>query len=248
MSFGFDEVGEQENPEVLSALKTCKKLFPDVVTVTTATGIKKMPECYKYLDYMCPVNCRFFNNIEKSLNDKYGTKSWIYVGGGASYPYPSFERLDQPRINSRAFFWVCARYDIKGWLYWAINMWRFNAKVTKKWPEIWDEWDPSYSFTTNGMGALMYPGPNNTAMPSARLEAMRDGIEDYNYFKIAEEMLKARKFDNAEQQKEIADFVEKSKHILSPGFTGFLEKTDEFNKLRDKLASYIEKMNRLPLK
>ena len=247
-SYGYDEAVESLNPQMLSALKTCKTLFPDVITGTTSIGISALPECYKYMDIICPNNSRFYMSEEKELSEKYGTQMWTYVGGGAYYPFPNFERVDQPLINSRAFFWPCVTFNLKGWLYWDINFWSCNPNIIHKWPEIWEIWSPTYSNSTNGMSALIYPGPDGTPIPSMRLEAMRDGIEDYNYFMIAEEMLANRKFDNPVIRKEIAGFVRDAKTKLSPGFSGFLEDPSEMSKIRSRVAGYIEKMNPLPLK
>jgi hypothetical protein len=249
ISFGFDEVKGPYNHNILSALKCMKKAFPDVKTVTTAIELHKTPECYKYLDYVCPNSSRLFYQKEMEYCSKYGTQIWIYAGGGPYYPYPNFERVDQPLINSRAFFWPMIRYKLKGWLYWEINYWTQNYKLSSKdlrWPNIWKYWNTSQSQRTNGMSALLYPGPDGSPVPSIRMEVMRDGIEDYKYFILAEKLLSIKKFDNSAQFEEISSFIEDAKHILSPGFTGFNENPELLNEIRNKLASHIESMNALP--
>ena len=245
LSYGYDESSVWENPELFESLRLCKKMFPDVKTVTTSNGIIEMPECYEFLDYKCTNNTYYYLQREREICEKTGTQLWTYLGGGGYYPFASFERVDQPRINSRAFFWLHCRFNFNGWLYFAINMWRHNQGVPRQWPEIWDHWDTSWSNITNGMSALVYPGPNGTPLPSARLEAMRDGIEDYNYFAIAEEMLKTRKFNNIGEKNEIETFVEEAKKQLSFGFTGFLQDYSKMTQIRSKLGHYIEVMAKL---
>ena len=83
----------------------------------------------------------------------------------------------------------------------SVNMWRSNREVEtlpgwlhpsddaadrdalragKRWPEVpWNSWS---CLTFNGDGQLFYPGPGGAPVPSIRLAAIRDGIEDYEYF------------------------------------------------------------------
>lgn len=249
LSYGYDEVVDALLPQLLSSLQTSKKCFPDVLTMTTCTMPRALPEIYKYLDIICPTNCYLDVRFEKEMCCSSKTKIWTYLGAGAYYPYPNFERVDQPLINSRAFFWPLITLNLQGWLYWDINMWRHNNKVTHKWPEIWDEWytnRPGDRF--NGMAALIYPGPDATPIPSMRLEVMRDGIQDYNYFKIAEDLLNTRIFKDTRQQNEIKEFLNNAKLQLSPSKSGFLEDQAEFRNIRSRLASYIEIMNSYPVK
>jgi hypothetical protein len=247
LSYGYDEAPEHINLQVLSALKTCKKIFPDVLTMTSALRINLLPKSFKYLDIICPANSHLHLKEQQKFCKPTGTQIWTYVGAGGYYPFPCFERIDQPLINSRAFFWPCITYNLKGWLYFNINRWVPNMDVTRKWPEIWDEWDCSYAGDMNGMHSIFYPGENGVPYPSIRAEVMRDGIEDYNYFKIAEELLKTRKFKSNKQKNDILEFIEKAKRTLSPGMTGFLENIKEMESIRNELVRHIEEMNELPV-
>jgi hypothetical protein len=83
-------------------------------------------------------------------------------------------------------------YKVKGVLYWCINReWLTNLKIHKQWPDA--EWKPHIFHISrgtrkakNGMGNLLYPGPDGTLLPSPRLENLRDGLEDYEYLKVLE--------------------------------------------------------------
>jgi hypothetical protein len=240
LTYGYDERGADANPELFESLRLSKKVFPDVKTLTCAREVTEMPEIFQYLDYYSPNNAYINIPQVKDISQRTGTQIWMYVGGGGRYPFPNFERVDLPRICSRAFFWGHIRYNLKGWMYFAINFWRKNTWVPRQWPEIWEHWEPGW-----GMGALIYPGPNGTPVPSARLEAMRDGIEDYNYFAIAEELLKTRQFTDIKQKQGIKEFIEAAKKTLSPGVTGFLQDHSKMSQIRSKLGRYIEMMSKL---
>jgi hypothetical protein len=84
-------------------------------------------------------------------------------------------------------------YKVKGILYWCINReWKTNNIQEKKWPKT--AWKPyifhiskGYRKRKNGMGNLLYPGLNGKIYPSLRLENFRDGVEDYEYYKLLEQ-------------------------------------------------------------
>ena len=190
--YGFDERGERYNKPMLSAMKTARQVFGNVKFVTTATNPEADPELFKYLD----VHCRSIGKSDIQLNMQtaktYGTDYWYYIGGGPYYPFGNFERVDQPRINSRAFFWAMIAYDhLKGWLYWAINYWSGNEHLFKADEIDWSLWSTNHG-SFNGMRSFFYPGKNGEIYPSLRASAMRDGLEDVELFRIAQKLVKTR--------------------------------------------------------
>lgn len=243
--YGYDEVRAHLNGQLLSALKTAKKLLPGVMTISTASEIQRTPEIFQYLDISCLTPGDLYDReIMKNGNHRY----WMYVGGGHYYPFPNFERVDQPRIHSRAFFWPMIRFDLPGWLYWDIHMWRFNTKLPRQWPEIWEHWNTTWSENDSGMGALFYPGPDGEIYPSARAQVMRDGIEDFNYFKLADDLLNNRRFASAEELDRNKNTIEQMRRELSPGTSGFLQSSERLRELRRQLGELLEQMYQLPVK
>ena len=93
-------------------------------------------------------------------------------------------QIDFPLLEHRIPFWLNYRYDVKGILYWRTVVW----SVTK------DMWTDPVTYIAsenpyNGDGALLYPGIDagiNGAITSIRLKQIREGFEDYEYFKLAE--------------------------------------------------------------
>ena len=53
-------------------------------------------------------------------------------------------------------------------------------RAGKRWPEV--PWNTFTCASFNGDGSLIYPGPDGSPISSIRLECIRDGIEDYEYF------------------------------------------------------------------
>ncbi|MFW5831162.1 MAG: DUF5703 domain-containing protein [Prolixibacteraceae bacterium] len=111
-----------------------------------------------------------------------GKEVWFYTCLG---PQGNFANrfIEQPLIKTRILHWINYRYGITGYLHWGLNHWRpFHI-------------DP-YTITTdmNYAGNTLPGGDMNIVYPregrllsSIRLEAMRDGICDYELLKMLEE-------------------------------------------------------------
>lgn len=121
-----------------------------------------------------------------------GKEVWYYTCLG---PQENFANrfIEQPLIKTRILHWINYRYGITGYLHWGLNHWRSHHN------------DP-YSMTTDmnyagntlpgGDMNVVYP-KENKLLPCIRLEAMRDGIVDY-------ELLKMLEAKNPEKAKEIS--------------------------------------------
>lgn len=108
-----------------------------------------------------------------------GDEVWSYTAlVQGNRPAPHWQ-LDFPLLNYRVPLWINWRYGLTGLLYWTTNYWEETA----------DPWvDPlSYRHKYNGEGILFYPGTTvgyDGPVPSIRLKAIRDGMEDYEYLKL----------------------------------------------------------------
>jgi len=243
--YGFDETGAHLNKQLKSALENARQLLPGVHLITTAANPQALPELYASLDVHCPANAYALPRHDRMIKEKYGVDFWTYVGGGGYYPFGNFERIDQPLINSRAFFWEPIAFShISGFLYWDIHMWRRNQQFAENLPPIWSEWDSTHG-ENNGMGALFYPGPDCTSWPSMRAEVMRDGIEDYNFIRIAEELLASRQFADADKKAKAMEELQQIKDGFATGMSVFCQDAERCYKLRDRLMDLIESLQSL---
>ncbi len=89
----------------------------------------------------------------------------------------------------RAYFWKMWKYGVPGWLHWGMTYWGNNVKGKdgKKWPDV--AWDTKSS--RSGDGYLIYPARGGKGYwPSLRLELIRDGVEDYEYFWLLKHLTK----------------------------------------------------------
>ena len=103
--------------------------------------------------------------------------------------------MDLPLVNERAISWSCWKYRTLTWCSWGIgSSWRSAWYNSETWKDY---------FRDHGTGPLSYRRYNGNALavyspgivprvnvpcPSLRLKAMRDGVEEYEYFRLLSEL------------------------------------------------------------
>lgn len=113
-----------------------------------------------------------------------GGEQWFYTCMQPQYPYPS-HHIDDYLIGSRVMRWTQKAYDIDGYLYWAVNLYSIATDAGNSATDVYGEPSRFYygSQSFNGDGFMFYPGKgynSKTPFGSLRLDALRDGQEDYN--------------------------------------------------------------------
>jgi Domain of unknown function (DUF4091) len=110
-----------------------------------------------------------------------GDEVWTYQTGAWNIAHPTW-LLDYPILHYRIALWMLWVNRIDGLLY----------SQTTYWSQVADPWTDTRTYRDgtrvyNGEGSLFYPGNAvgyNGPIVSARLKALRDGMEDYEYLKI----------------------------------------------------------------
>lgn len=178
---------------------------------------------------------------------------WMYVACDVHHPYPNIF-IDYPLIDCRILPWLYWKYDIEGFLYWSANWWgeenMAGARPESKWPNRpWvagnfvNEWDGRRN-EFNGDGHLIYPGPDGTALSSIRLEALRDGMEDYEYLWLLAGGLRALEAEGREPELVLeAEQWLDGQHVVG-SFTNWSRDPDELLAAREQLADLIVRVLR----
>ncbi|MBD3354204.1 MAG: DUF4091 domain-containing protein [Candidatus Lokiarchaeota archaeon] len=91
---------------------------------------------------------------------------WVYHTHNR-FPCPDTD-IYMPGIMQRNSFWLHWIYNIPGWLYWSFN-WGTDSHA-------------GYGYAGFGESTLIGYGENDKPLSSIRLERVRDGIEDFEYF------------------------------------------------------------------
>lgn len=122
----------------------------------------------------------------------YGENVWWYGCIDPASPFPSYH-TDANLINSRLLSWMQFDYGVEGNLYWDVCYYQkylSNGNLVSR--DVWT--DPNTYRDCNGDGQLLYPGSTyglKAPISTLRLESIREGNEDYEYFWMIDEKVKA---------------------------------------------------------
>ena len=142
------------------------------------------------VDVWCPLFTFFDAESAVRARERGGTL-WTYTALCQKAPpyHPNFSavsgqpgmfwQIDFPLLNYRLPLWLNWRNKVEGLLYWSAVHWSDPER------DVWT--DPGFRNRYNGEGYLLYPGTEAGIpgpVPSLRLKALRDGLEDYAYFTL----------------------------------------------------------------
>ena len=213
--------------------------------VITGRYINEMPDIRTYCPLVSDMTTeeqrQLYEDIRNSDPDGYKT-TWWYDAWQPQYPYPNY-RIDESSVGSRVMSWMQKDYGITGLLYWGTSVYS-EATTPNADPGPRDPYENPYSFggaKVTQDGCLTYPGrPYGIygPVPSIRLESIRDGIEDYEYLWLLEQLV------NEAAEKYSGDFSFDSimSTIYDSLYTGVIPSTDGTKVLnaRREVAEMIE--------
>ncbi len=161
---------------------------------TLFTNVNFMEEWVdNYSASFCPYLSVFGNgHISEhyaSAAKKRNAEVWAYTCVGPTYPYPTFH-IDDYNLGTRISGWMEKCYGIDGYLYWAST----NGHNSDEWYKYVNQYEDATRYSgADGDGYLVYPGKYygvNGPIPSLRLVAYRDSMDDYDMLCVYEELLK----------------------------------------------------------
>lgn len=190
------------------------------------------------VDIFCPLWERFDAAYEREVYDnmaKEGKKMWWYGCVNPGNPYPSYH-TDDNILSARVENWMAIQAGVSGNLYWDMT---FPVDITVN-RDVLGRSDfyngaANRYFNANGDGYLCYPGlPYGISgmVASIRLDAARDGVEDYEMLKLLQKLYADNGYD--------------SKYILEPIFETLFSNTRTFaeeatfNDARNNTAKLIQ--------
>jgi len=197
----WDEPRDQFAPQVLKELQTVRRADPRIRTRLDGPVTGSLVDaCQEEVDIwgLHMLNIARGGPEAQANIERWRQQNrvlWMYVACDVHHPYPNIF-IDYPLIDCRVLPWLCWKHDIQGFLYWSANAWGeenlAGGGPEDKWPhrpwvagnfvENWEGGRNEY----NGDGHLIYPGPDGLPLSSIRLEALRDGMEDYEYIWLLE--------------------------------------------------------------
>lgn len=218
-------------PTLLESITRWKTAAPDIPVMVTTHGLDPfLPETLDHWAIHLPVIDTINSGlIVKRILD--GGEVWAYVNHAPPRPYGNFF-VDFAGIEHRILFWQCAVLGIRGMHYWNVN---YVESGQDPWKSLLD------ATPVNGDGFLVYPGAEGP-INSIRWEIIRDGIEDYDYLMLFQELRK-----RLEQEGGHAALLQRAAQVykfddLVPNLVGFTRDPQALVRKRARIAELIEEM------
>jgi hypothetical protein len=257
--YWFDEPGVNDYPFVKETNALIKKYAPGITTFLTEHVSGQ--DISDVTDISCTIWHKLDHDKIRKMNQK-GLQSWSYLCCWPKSPWIS-EFIDHDAINMRIWLWASYQYHLKGILIWGTTYW--NSEAASPSGYLQNPWEEAMSFVSgygwplgkqtiwgNGDGRLFYPlnrDPNNDSktyvgkpVPSLRLETLRDGIEDYEYFVILENAVKNASADKNKLSREATDLLIIPQRIYT-NETTYSKNPQDILEYRKKIAEYIISLN-----
>jgi hypothetical protein len=170
-----DEPHGDERPFYNRYAKLIRSELPGIPTVDAVSLDQDLSFFADVADIWVPVLGSFDGQMDKvRAHTSKGGAAWFYT---CIFPQGRYLNrfTDLPLLKTRLLHWFNFRYDFAGFLHWGGNYWS---------REPFDNVQPVINDGTTllpaGDNAIVYPWPEKyTVLSSIRLEAMREGIEDY---------------------------------------------------------------------
>jgi len=215
-------------PRLVDRLNAWSGLAPDIPLMVTTNGLEPfIPEALDIWGVHLPVYDTAAGGAVLTRASEGGTV-WWYVDHAPPRPYGNLF-LDFAGTEHRVLFWQAWALGVKGMHHWAVNA---N-------PDGQEPWQSQLDVTpANGNGMLIYPGPDGP-VPSIRLAAVRDGLEDYEYLVLLGDLLA-----EADQRGMRGDAVDQGRvarnlQALIPNLVGFSREPAVLAEHRNRIADAI---------
>lgn len=151
---------------------------------------------------------------------------WTYTPGYFNYNCVS-------SVSRRVGPWICWKYDLRGWLHTDTTVWDDNP------------WTGAASYRDT----LLYPGQNGP-VDSMGWENLRDGMEDYEYFRLLKSTIdSAKTLPNLSQAQLNLIAESEALLVINPAIietpTKWSDNNSDFLALRDQIGAHIAELNDL---
>ncbi len=229
------------------AAEVMKEAFPDIPLMTTGYdrtyGLEDTPVS-RWMDIWVPLTPRYHEDREKIIHGReLGKKVWWYVCVGPRDRSALNWFIQYPAIRARLLMGVAARkYEVDGFLYYRMAGWNNNDRPITAGP--YTDWKPHYHQTLpDGDGQVICGGPDGP-LSTVRLENIRDGIEDYEYYWLLDSLVEQAQGKTLSSEGNAA--LEQAKALqavpdsLLRSVTEYSESPADLQAQREKVARAIE--------
>lgn len=193
----------------------------------------------EYVITWVPYMSVYDSEVEAEKHRNENIDEWWYGCNYPVNPYPTYH-LDDAILTARLLSWMAYEHNVVGNLYWRVN-YTNEENVFGVAESVEDPYDiTNLSQPTNGEGMLVYPGmPYGIYgfVPSIRLVAIRDGMEDYEILRAAGEASKELALSVGYTDFDINTTFSKLYQALYEG-TKVMGGAEDFRAARELLANF----------
>lgn len=227
------ENGFASADEFIEAVAESVRTLYHVATIAANTDYE---EILPFLNAGCPL-FDAYDTEEGRAKYYMQTQKWWYGCVAPEPPYATY-RIDDSMLSPRMVSWMQAEYGVIGNLYWATTIYAENVNWTYQ--EIYDYYSGNAERYpgANGDGFLFYPGAQygvDGPVASMRLEAIRDGLEEYELLYALQNSYNENKISGDTNGDGVNDaFVELMETLVSDLYDGTIVTATEeaFNTAR----------------
>lgn len=168
------------------AIRQARSALKVLVVEQTWTQDPAWGDLYGAVDIWCPLFC-LHNQESAAKRLALGETVWTYTALCQGKEPTPWWQIDFPLLHYRVPLWMAWNDQMRGILYWG---------GMSYWDQTEDPWTDPKTYgrrqggkgpVYNGEGTLVYPARPvgfDGIVPSLRLKALRDGIQDYEYLAI----------------------------------------------------------------
>ncbi|MDR3142727.1 MAG: DUF4091 domain-containing protein [Tannerellaceae bacterium] len=171
-----DEPIESNTQSYIAIANEVKRMVPEV-EIIEANHSKEVQNTIKI--WVPQLNYYHSDYDFYTRQQNKGDEVWFYTCLAPQGNYAN-RFLEQPLIQTRILHWINYRFGATGYLHWGLNYWNENP-----YGETTSVNTESGNTLPAGDSWITYPA-NGKLYGSIRLEAMRDGIADYELLKLYE--------------------------------------------------------------
>ncbi len=184
----YDEAPKSAWPEVKKIDRAIRAAAPGARILQCLNQPEGVRELTGFADVF-DVYIAQYHKAGVAASQAKGAEVWLAV---CCYPmdHPNLF-IEYPLLDARVIPLICWKYGAAGFEYWSPISWGKNyvKGAAKRWPDV--PWITNTFGRYNGDGYLLYPGPDGMPLSSLRFEALRDGLEDYEYLWTLRSLLTA---------------------------------------------------------
>ncbi|HPG38630.1 MAG TPA: DUF4091 domain-containing protein [bacterium] len=253
----FDEPEPKDYEFIRETNTLIQKAAPRLTRMLTE---QPEPDLYGYVDLWCPKTDNYNHTLAEQAHAR-GEKIWWYICTSPQDPFCTLF-IDHYAVELRTWIWQSWKYGLDGILVWQTNYWTSETAFPTQPQNPYN--DPmSYvrggslkpgeiAYWGNGDGRFIYPpksvftgkqkcleGPVN----SLRWEILREGLEDYEYFWLLQDLIenKAASGINPQLLQQARQLLQVPAEVTT-SLTGFTKTPEPILAHRAKLAAMIEKL------